>query len=205
MADTDILTVEDARTAINMPGGQHDSILQQLVTGISLRMDALCGPIVQRTVTAERHNGGCVFVAPRKVPVASITSVTEYISGTGTALTAETISTAPTSAYLLDDTLRFYPKIYRRDGGADVLFAAGRMNIAVTYEAGRYADTASVPENFKETARQILRRLWKREQNAWARVSNFDGDEGAPAAFFKAYDPVIKESLGDELLPSPSV
>jgi hypothetical protein len=79
--------------------------------------------------------------------------------------------------------------------------------VLVTYEAGRYADTASVDARFKTAALAILRRFWARETPSWVRgtggfadlVSNPAVEPGTPG-FFRAVQPVVNELLADQLL-----
>lgn len=207
MAATDILDLDEAAVAVNLPTGStaQDNDLQLYVSGISGRIDKLCGPVVQRTITGERHNGGCARVLLRYQHVASVTSVSEWSGTTETALTEETDATKPTAGFLLDDgDSGIYAWVYRRSGNADARFPVGRRNVVVTYEPGRYADTASVGETFKLACASVLRRIWKRESSSWAHTPDFFADTENPTpsmGFFKAVDPMLKELLADELLP----
>jgi len=205
MADeTDILTLGEARTAINMPAVDHDVELEVFVTGISHRIDDLCGPVVVRTVTDEVHDGGKSRVWLRETPVDSVTTVVEWVHTTSNSLTAESNTSKPASSFLLDSTGP-YSYLWRRSGGADSNFSSGRRNVVITYEAGRYASTATVDAKFKLAAQSILRRTWKREQSSWAQsagaISEFDNLEVGSLRFFKAVDPMIREFLTDDLLP----
>jgi hypothetical protein len=205
MAATDLLTPSEARSAVNLPGGDtsHDVDLQLYITGISGRVDAICGPVVERTVSSEKHNGGRSKILLDVQHVASVTSVSEWSNTTETALTEESNTTKPTSGFLLH-TVTPYDWIIRRSGNSDASFPSGRNNVVVTYEAGRYADTAAVDETFKLAASSILRRIWKREQSSWSQTTDFFADTEQPAAmrgFFRAVDPMVKELLADEVLP----
>jgi hypothetical protein len=207
MATRDLLTLVEARSAVNLPVGSttHDVDLQLFITGISGRVDKLCGPVVQRAVTGERHNGGRSKVLLNLQHVASVTSVVEWVGTTQTALTAETDSTKPANGFLLDSGEGgIYAWVWRRSGNGDATFPAGRRNVVVAYTAGRYAATASVDETFKLAAGSVLRRIWKREQSSWAQTPGFFEDTENPTAglgFYKAVDPMVKELLCDELLP----
>lgn len=208
MAVNDLLTLVEARSAVNLPAGAgaHDADLQLFVSGLSRRVDQLCGSVVIRTVTAERHDGGTHRIWLEKSPASSITSVSEWLDTTQTVLAAETDGVKPADAYLLGNTgpLSF---IRRRNAGTDARFARGRENVVATYQAGRYADTASVDSLFKLAAGAILRRIWKREQSSWAQAPDFFPDTEDPRPglqFFKAVDPMITEFLADELLPPPA-
>lgn len=205
MADTDLLTIVEARLAVNLPSGDtsHDTDLQLYVTGITGRIDAICGPVVERTVTAEKHNGGRSKILLDVQHAASITSVSEFSNTTETQLTEETNASKPSSGFLLN-TAAPYDWIIRRSGNADATFPSGRNNVVVTYEAGRYADTASVDDTFKLAASSVLRRIWKREQSSWAQTPDFFTETENPTPsqrFFRAVDPMVKELLADEVLP----
>lgn len=193
MADLlDILTLAEAQTATSVTS-DHDSELALFVTSVSRRIDDLCGPVVVRTVTDELHDADGPLLFLRQPPVSSVTTVTEYLSGTGTVITAETVDTS--GGYLSRDGV-----LARRSG-----FATTSWNgrISVTYVAGRYADTASVDAKFKMAASAILRRLWQREAAAWSRGGDpFAATELAPGGvgFFRAVDPMVQEFLAGELL-----
>lgn len=201
MADTlDIVTLAEAYEAINNTAGTgHDTELAQWITGVSRRIDELCGPVVVRTTTNEAHNGGGSFLHLRQTPVDSVTSVVEYRHETANTLTAETNTNRPADAYLTD-LRKHYARVTRRSGGADALFPWGRLNVVVTYEAGRAANTAAVDPQFKLAAGSILRRLWQRESGAWAHGGDpFLNAGSGSAGFFNAFDHVIKEMLADEV------
>lgn len=220
MADTyDLLTLGEGYLAVNdrtnwqaVGGtagdgsgsiGSRDDEMGSWITGVSRRIDELCGYVVQRTVTDELHDGGVPVIRPKHTPVVSVTTVVEYAETVGTTLTAETNASKPTSAYLLYDD-GHNAKVVRRSGNRDARFAAGRRNVALTYEAGRYADTASVDEKFKLAAQNIIRRLARREGAAWgAPINPFDGTDLEARAFFLAMSKsVVHEFLAFELLPA---
>lgn len=205
MAATDLLTIVEARRAVNHPAGDtsHDVDLQLYITGISGRVDAICGPVVVRTVTGEEHNGGRSKILLDVQRVSSVTSVSEFSNTTETVLSEESNATKPTSGFLRH-TVTPYDWIIRRSGNADATFPSGRNNVVVTYVAGRHADTASVDETFKLAAASVLRRIWKREQSSWAQQRDFFPDTENPRptlTFFKAVEPMIRELLADEVLP----
>jgi hypothetical protein len=124
----------------------------------------VCGPIVNRTLTAELYNGGCSKIFLRYRPVSSVTSVTEYNNTTAQVLAAETNTTKTANDYLLDNSSTGV--IIRRTSGCDTWFASGRRNVSVTYVAGRAATTAAVDARFKQAARICLKHLWRNENSA---------------------------------------
>lgn len=204
MADTlDIITLTEAKTAINVSGTNYDTELALFITGLSRRIDEICGPVVVRTVTNEYHDGGKPRIWLRETPVDSVTTVVEWLSSSSTSLSAESPGTYPASGYLLDNVdTRYF--LWRRSSNSDSTFADGRRNIVVTYEAGRYANTAAVDAKFKLAAASIMRRLWKRESSAWSQnaTSYFPEDDTMVGnmRFYKAVDPMIRELLADEML-----
>jgi hypothetical protein len=173
------------------------------VTGVSKRVDELCGPVVRRQVTDERHDGGKARVFTDLEHAVSVQSVSEWSGGVETVLEEETLSTLPAAGFLLDSK-GAYSFIWRRQAGSDCRFVVGRRNVVVAYRAGRYESTTVVGEVFKTAAGSVLRRLWKREQDSWAHSPALPTDNEDPQTtmrFFKAVDPMIKELLADELLP----
>ena len=194
---TDIITLGEAYQAINNPAATgHDDELRRWISAVSERIDDMCGPVVQRTITSELHNGGCDRIWLKHGPAASITTLTEYDFTTATVLTAETNASKPADAYLLE-TIGALSFVWRRTSGGDGRFPPGRLNVDVTYVAGRYADTASVGPQFKLAIEQILRRLWARDGGAWARGGD-PFDTGSPA-FFDAFKQSVHEFLNDDL------
>lgn len=182
-ADTlDVLTEAEAKAAVRVQGSAVDGRLDLVNTAVARRLDKLVGPIVQRAVTGERHNGGDPWVELRQRPalVAGIT-VTEYQGTTAKTLTAETAGTTPTDGFYPEPWDGHDPDgaltsgyLWRRVSGHDARFYAGSGNIVVGYTAGRYARTAAVDERFKAAARLMLANLWRSEDPTVAQVDGYD-------------------------------
>lgn len=198
----DLLTLAEAKAAVNLSGDANDTELALWITAVSVRIDDLCGAVVTRTVTGEKHDGGRRLIVLRKAPASdtsttTITTVTEYVGTTGTTLTEDDNTDHPAAGWYLDGR-----RLYRRAGGTDARFAAGRGNVVVTYEAGRFANTEAVGPLFKLTVSAIMRRLWSREQGSWASGGDpFAADSGGGVRFHKTVDPMVREFLTNELLP----
>lgn len=158
MATNDVLSSAEALAAVNLTADSTGRLVI-LTSAVSQQLDELCGPVVQRTVTAETHDGGSTFIALDERPVASVTTVTEYAGTTSTTLTAESNTSKTGNDYFLDTG----GVIRRRSGGGDSRFPTGRGNVAVTYVAGRAANTAAVDAKFKQAAAMMLRNLWVSE------------------------------------------
>jgi hypothetical protein len=200
-----LLTLAEAKSAVNLPSGTstQDDSLALYVSGISRRIDSLCGNVVQRSVTAERHDGGASIIMLDQHYATAISSFSEWQNGGEVVLTAETDSTKPANGYLLEPG-NPYSFVYRRMSGVDATFRAGRRNLIVSYTSGRVADTASVDAQFKLAASAVLRRVWKRESSGWSQQPSFYSDTENPAdplQFYRAVDPMVREFLNDQLLP----
>lgn len=193
MGVLDVVTLDEAETEL---GIDPDSrvLLSGYITSVSRLLDQACGPIVKRTVTDEKHNGGDSQIWLGHWPVASVTSVTEYSGMTAVSLTAETASTAP-NGYLLDGS-----SLVRRVGKNDSAWAYGRGNVLVTYVAGRYDDTLSVDERFKRAAVITLANLWRREQGMGTVTFGADGAPMLGATY--ALPNAAKAFIQDDLRPS---
>lgn len=201
MADTyDLVTLAEGYRALNdkvsadAGAGSYDTILAQWITAISRRIDDVCGPVVNRTITSEQHRGGRETIIPLHRPVSSVSSINEYEGTTAQALAAENLAGGVTTGndYWLDPDTSI---IYRRSSGRRWFFASNR--VIVTYVAGRAANTAAVDAKFKLAAGSILHRLWARDAGAWARGGDPLGPDGE-IGFFRAVDPMINEFLANE-------
>lgn len=195
MATNDLLSAAEARAAvaIDTSDTSQDANLAIYNTAVSERLDELCGPVVQRTVTSELHNGGSYFIQLYNRPVASVTTATEYVGTTGTTLTAESNASKPSSAYMLETRTGI---LRRRTDGGDTRFATGRQNIAITYVAGRYATTSAVGERFKLAAQIMLSHIWRVERGG----GNQTFGEFVPSGSSFAVPNRVLELLADELL-----
>lgn len=165
MSDTyDLLTLAEAKTALNITTTAQDTELPGYITAISRRLDELCGPIVLRTYTDEEYDGNCRWIVLRHAPASetsatTVTTVKEYMDGTATTLAAETLTVSTTDDYRFDQRLGI---LYRRSTWSDTVFASQR--VTVTYSGGRYSATATVDEKFKQAARSLLQHVWRPEQ-----------------------------------------
>lgn len=193
MATLDVLTSAEAKAAVKQTASNaSDEEIKRWNTAVSLRLDELVGPVVQRPVTDELDGGDlCVYLST--YPVTEIASVTEYdASGAETVLDLETLSVKPSEGYRLrqysaNPTL-FGNEVRRRGAGSFATFA---QDVVVEYVAGRFADTASVDERFKAAARLMLKNVWRSEMDATQSTGEFD----VPQSNFPMY--VISKAVKD--------
>lgn len=160
MATNDWLTAAEARIAVGLDSADtsEDTLLGVLLTGVCERLDDEFGPCVVRTITTEAQDGSATSVLLAHRPVDAVTTVIEYDrDGNGTTLTAETATTKPDDGYLIVSAEAGI--LERRASGSPSTFAVGEANVLVTYDAGRYANTAAVEEKFKRAAAFMLK-VW---------------------------------------------
>lgn len=157
MPDTlDVVTFAQVSAMLNVPDAEA-ALIDRYITVVSRHIDDLCGPVVQRTVTAETHHGGTCSIVLDKRPVISVTSVTE--NGTTVSAAGYHIDLEAGILERVSSSYYSYP------------WYAGRWNVAVTYEAGRYEDTASVDPIFVEAATMAVKGLWTSQKAIGGTVS----------------------------------
>lgn len=193
MADTlDLLTLDEAKALLSIPSSNTDSDddVARVVTAVSRKLDELCGPVVNRTVTAETYDGSTPSVRVKRAPVFSFTTVTEYDGTAAQVLTAESNVTKTATNYLYDNVTN---RLWRRSNGADYCFPAGRRNVVLTYTAGRYTSTATVDARFKQAAGIIVKHLWTTDRTGGSELFGV-----YPTGF--AMPARAEELLSDELI-----
>ncbi len=169
MASSDWLTQDEGDTILRIGSTDTsaDTLLVAMITAISQRLDLAVGPVVARTVTDELHDGGQATITTRLRPIYSTPAVTLTSFDGGSTLTYTAEGFADLSdqyGYLLDpsaETGLFSGRVRARSYGADARFPSGRANVKVSYSAGRVANTAAVPERFKQAARATLENWWQ--------------------------------------------
>lgn len=167
--ETDVLTLDEAKAALQIEPMDiaDEDVLAGYVSATSQLLDEEAGAIVKRTVTAERLDGCGPRIVLRQRPVASITTITEYAGTTPTVLVTEALG-ASVNGYLADphefEHGLLSGVVARRRYGRACRWASGSQNVAVTYVAGRFEDTASVPARFKRAACITLENLWRDRQ-----------------------------------------
>lgn len=194
MADPlDVITLAEAKTALDMTTTAHDSEVALLITAISRRLDRLCGPIVQRQVTDVFNGAGSPVIVLRSPPVASIVSVSE----SGVVLTP--------SMYYLNAPAGLLYRSTSSPYGPPIWWRYGTQSITVTYVGGRFVSTATVDPLYKQAALLTLEHLWAQTAPTWAQSSTPFGP-GPESAMVSPVAPwavprAVLELLGSEMLP----
>lgn len=199
-ANLDVITLAEAKRAVNIAAANtdHDDEIASYVRAVSLAMDKIFGPIVQRQVT-ETHDGGSGMVFLRALPVATVATVVERSASTATTLGAEDFEAPTGDDYQFDASIGI---LSRRRGGWDSRFAQGSQNVLVTYVAGRFTNTASVDARFKQGAAIMFSHLWRPEQGL---VTGAFSQEGGPMPLTFAVPRAVLQLLDDERSGSRSL
>lgn len=180
MAANDLLTLDEAKRAVHydLTDDEDDDLLALYVTAVSTMLDDRAGPTVARTVTDSLDGGGCTITLSKR-PVRSITSVTEYRNGTGTALTLMSVTSSSADSYRADpydpDPTLYNGIIHRGTTGYySSRFPVGYQNVVVVYSAGRVQSTTAVDAKFKRAAGICLENLWRDRQSSTAPLGEYD-------------------------------
>jgi uncharacterized phiE125 gp8 family phage protein len=164
MAATDVVSLAEAKLQLNMTDTASDNELGVFISAASEAIEDYVGPVVNRSVT-DVTDGGRAEVLLTKIPVASITSVTDG----GTVLPAEAYKVSLTSGV-----------VTRVSGGYPYPFTYGIQSVQVTYVAGRAANTAAVPNRYKMAALIIIQHLWETQRPAAAGPFSQGADDFDP-------------------------
>lgn len=212
MAATDVLSQDEADEALKIGtlDTTKDGLITSAISAVSARLDELCGPIVQRTITSEKYITGCRgYLDLGSWPVTSVASMIEYDSGgSARSLTAETHDTKPDNGY------RLHP--YRGMGGGYTGYVERRSGagcgrfadqVIVTYTAGRYQNTAAVDPAFKMAARWALLNYLGPLISTQGVVYDPSTELPVPLRRFPAYamPHAVREALRGEIQERPGI
>lgn len=146
MADTDLITLADARTALQLREAQvqyDEDIETTYIPAVTPVVEDVIGPVVKRPRTFTANGGARAVLLPY-----GIDSVTSVVVD-GQALAAGKYSASLSSGI-----------VYAGGSTSPTVFTGGRGAVVVTYVAGVCADTASVPAHIKLAARIILQSMF---------------------------------------------
>lgn len=169
MADTDILSLDEAKLAINVNTdvSQLDDKLALINSGVSAKIDEHCGPVVIRSIEGEVYYPTGPTLALASHPVVSVEEVVETWNGTETEIT-DAGYRLDLRGGLLTRLSSFEPINWTRDA-----------HLAVSYTAGRYTSTETVEMDWKLGALEIVGEVWQQNAAIWQRTQNLPapGDE----------------------------
>lgn len=149
MAATDLVTLSEVKTALNITVTDHDSRLSALITNTSARILAyLQTAVVHETVT-EKHFGGKKRIYLKKYPYVSDIAI---IDGKG--------NTMPSTDYIIIAEQGILQHVGNWPTAEEADGKIGRWSI--TFKAGLVANTAAVPADLKEACHLWVSRRFNR-------------------------------------------
>lgn len=105
-----IVSLAETKAHLNIPSTvtTHDEELRRHIGSATGVVEGHIGPVVRRTVSAERHPGGCYAVVLHHTEVISVTSVTPVATG-GTAVTVADLDVDPAGIIRYKDGYTAFP------------------------------------------------------------------------------------------------
>lgn len=147
-----------AHLNLNPTDARQDDELRGFILAAGDLARDVVGPLLPEQHT-EWHNGGTRTLTLDWLPVASVLSVTEYVSASTWLLTEQPLGTSTDAyGYTLDLDRG---QITRRATGGAVCFPAGIKNVKVVYTAGR---AGAIPWTVRLGALELIRHLWQLTQ-----------------------------------------
>lgn len=188
----DVLTVPEAKNIVDIAQTDitQDDKLRGWITATSELLDDACGPIRQRTVTAERHRSPGTCFTVNHWPISSVTAFSNYIGGAAT-LWAN-LGTGTGTGYTLE------PRTTGTGTYTGAIESSGFGEwVEVSYIAGRYNTTTVVDPRFKQAAGLIMKNLFRSETISIEAIGEFQVPSPTfPAAW--AIPNSVRDLLGDD-------
>jgi hypothetical protein len=157
-----LLTLAETKLHLNIPAGNttYDGELQGFIDAAQPVVEDLAGPVVQRTIVGETHDGGDTMIRTLYAPVISVQSLVEYVGTSAFTLTAQPLgSTTNNYGYEVVDSIGGVI-VRRGSAGVPIAFQAGQEGVVISYTAGY----ATLPANVRLGALELVRHWWQRSQ-----------------------------------------
>ena len=162
----------------------RDAKLLRFIDAMTPVVEGITGPIVQRTIQNELHDGGGrQFLSLRNRPVITVSAVTEYRGPIAYPLTQiATPDLGTIYSYMWETNGR----ITRRTvGGGTTPFPPGIDSVYVTYSTGYIVPPANVVEGVLE----LIRINFQETQQGRPKVGSLDGGDMAREPFLGFFVP----------------
>jgi len=174
-----LVDLASVKAHLNIPPEttSNDDELQGFILAAAELARDVVGPLLPETHT-EFRDGGTDTISLDWQPVASVLSVTEYVSASTFPLTEQPLGTS-LGAYEYTVDLPTGQVTRRATGGA-VRFPAGRKNVKVVYVAGR---SGAIPYTVRLGTLELIRHLWQQTQQGdrprWSAGSGAGGESAS--------------------------
>jgi hypothetical protein len=178
-----VVDLASVKAHLNIPASNtsQDAELQGFILAAGELARDVVGPLLPEQHT-EWHNGGNPTITLDWLPLASVLSVTEYVSASTWVLTEQPLGTSTDAyGYTVDPDRG---QITRRATGGAVCFPGGIKNVKVVYTGGR---SGAIPWTVRLGALELIRHLFQlTQQGGRPRFggASLDGDSsGVPTGF----------------------
>lgn len=168
------LSLDDAKTHLNITTDTFDFELQGTIDAAEARIAQNVGPLTTKSVTC-RVPGGAVVVLP-VAPAVSLTTMTSP-DGAVVDLTTVTLDSTGATIRFTDGITRFWSTVYD-----------------VTYLAG----WSTVPDDLLYAVKELVRHLWRTQRGAGGRPGASGADQ-QPAGYLMPY--LVVELLEPYIVP----
>lgn len=195
---TDLVTLADAKTFLNISNTASDATVAALVSSASDMIINRIGPVLGAPTLNEWYDGGSTKIVLRKTPVQSIVKITEAwgVSAIYT-LNNSVLDGTPTDTgswgYSVDLSAGI---ITRRASGFAVPFARGIQNVNVQYVAGYI----TAPPELQLAANLLVQHMMA-TQRGGSKRPGMGGDDSGPATDFDAFPSRVEEILANFYTP----
>lgn len=189
-----LVELDDAKDYLNITTKTHDGELLRFLAGLTPVVEFITGPILPKTYTNERYDGGRSTISLRHRPLIAVASVTEYLGPIAYSLTQISSRDQGTIySYEFDPSGSI---IRTTSGGGTQAFPAGPDTVQVTYTAG----FLKTPENVRLGLLEALRTSYQETQQAGGGrlgTGGYNGDDALPTTQMMAFlaSPRVREFL----------
>jgi hypothetical protein len=143
MATTDVVTLDKAKTVLNIDGTSEDGRLAHLISAVSLELEKRLGTAFIQRSFVEQKEGGRKRIYLDRLPIVTVASMTDPASNTKTLDTDYVIRQG---RYL--EGIGYFAHAVNDQGQ--------RTDWTITYTAGWFADTASVAFDVRAEALRVI-------------------------------------------------
>jgi hypothetical protein len=178
----DIITLDDAKTQLNISTTNYDAELAGFVTSASYMWKNRVGPVIPQAFN-EWYGGGRPQITLRRLPIMEIMSVFETYGSMQYELTQQNPGQGFSAyAYMFDPATGV---VQRLAAGVATSFTGGYRNINVQYMAG-YGPIGSglIPGDIQLAVKLLVQHLWTTQRGGGKRPGQGGDDMPNPEAAY---------------------
>jgi hypothetical protein len=142
-ATTDVVKIDKAKAVLNIDGTSEDARLAHLISAVSLELETRIGTIFIQRSFVEKKEGGRKRIYLDRLPIVSITSMTDPAGNT---LTVEVDFLVRGDRYI--EGIGYFPHAVNDQGQ--------RTDWSITYTAGWFASTSAVAFDVQAEALRVI-------------------------------------------------